>query len=63
MSKWIYFKSDYAVGAIELENNKIITAPPIWKKWIGMDFEAFKKKFTSCSWSNLSQPPKQEEGE
>lgn len=64
MNEWIYFKADYAVGAIELKDNKIITTPPIWKKYIGLDFEEFKKKFpTGCGWSKLPQPPKQREGE
>lgn len=61
--KWLHFKSYYAVGGIELKNNKVISAPPIWKKWIGIDFEEFKKKFTWCEWSVLAEPPEMDREE
>ncbi len=56
MSKWLYFKSDYAVGAIEVKDNIVVTTPPIWKGYIGLTFEQFKRKFLGgCGWSTLAK--------
>lgn len=40
---WIWVDTEYACGGVEIRSLKenIITALPIWKKWIGKSYNEF----------------------
>lgn len=39
---WIWINTKYACGGIQIDKGRrIITAPPIWKKYKGIKFKKF----------------------